>query len=105
MAAHLAEKIRKALNGLDAAIDTAALAVSASPERDEVLERRMESYREVVRRQRLLAYDLSCALRRADMREVSRLANLLQASSAMIKADLSQIAENLSGRRSERAAA
>ena len=95
MTTNVAEKITKALDVLDAAISAAAVAVSAAPARDEMLVKRMESYREVVRRQRVLALDLSRAKQSGDLREVSRLANLLQASSAMIKLDLSNIAESL----------
>lgn len=91
MSQALFAKITKALDNLDAAISGVAVARSVCTQRSEWLTLRMSAYREVVRRQRILAHDLSKAAERRDYREVSRIGNLIQASSIMIKTDLGQI--------------
>ncbi|MEY4702033.1 MAG: hypothetical protein RL326_2220 [Pseudomonadota bacterium] len=63
--------------------------------RDEALCHRMESYKEVVRRQRLLVGRLERASQEGDWKEVTRLNDLVRAASLMIKMDAVHILESL----------
>lgn len=84
-------EVTAALDKLDAAIMRAAASCASLIKLDERLDLRMQSYREVVARQRALAAELSNAYRRRDYREVSRISQLIQASSLMIKMDATYI--------------
>ena len=88
-------KITKALNSLDNAINTAALSVSPLACHDTELTQRMESYKEVVRRQRNLVDQLSQAVIESRWSEVMRTALLVQRASDMIRLDASRILEAL----------
>jgi hypothetical protein len=95
MSVVLEQKITKALDTLEESIRRATEAVAECCDTDERLTDRMNAYGEVVRRQRALAADLSKALARRDLREVSRLAHLLQGSSLMVKMDLEHILSSI----------
>lgn len=95
MASQVAANITRALDRLEAAIIDASESVGTSIERDPSLVSRIAAYREVVKRQKLLVDDLQKASARRDFNEVRRFANLIQASSMMVKMDLNHILEAL----------
>ncbi len=88
-------KINQALNALDVAIAGAAAAVKPLALKDRELSHRMESYREVVRRQRCLVADLERATDQRNWREAERLTDLVRRASLMIKMDAGHILESL----------
>lgn len=88
-------KINNALNALDKAIAGASAAVRPIALRDQELSHRMESYREVVRRQRILVSDLERATERRDWKETQRLTDLVRNASLMIRIDAIHILDSL----------
>lgn len=95
MNSEMACKINHALEALDKAIAGASMAVRHIALRDETLSHRMESYKEVVRRQRVLVTDLERASEQRNWKEVSRLTDLVRTASLMIKMDAGHILESL----------
>jgi len=95
MNAELTTKLTNALDTLDRAIASAAAAVRPIALRDQALSHRMESYREVVRRQRLLVGSLERATDKQDWKEAQRLTDLVRKASLMIKMDAGRILESL----------
>ena len=95
-----AVKVLAALDRLDAAITRTAASCASVMQGDERLDLRMQSYREVVVRQRALAAELSHAYRRRDFKEVARISQLIQTASLMLKLDANYILTALdSGRK------
>jgi hypothetical protein len=88
-------KIAKALNTLDSAIDSAAKAAGPLARRDPELIARMNSYKEVVRRQRILVRELEMATLVQDWKGVTRMSELVRRSSMMIKLDADYILRSL----------
>jgi len=95
MNAELTTRLTNALDTLDRAIASAAASVRPIALRDQALSHRMESYREVVRRQRILVENLERATDRQDWNEVRRLSDLVRKASLMIKMDAGHILESL----------
>lgn len=95
MAADSVGKIVKALNTLDSAIDKAAKAAGPLARKDPALVARMNSYKEVVRRQRILVRELEMATLLRDWSGVTRMAELVRRSSIMIKDDADYILRSL----------
>jgi hypothetical protein len=95
MNSEMARKINHALDALDKAIAGASTAVRHIALREEALSHRMESYKEVVRRQRILVERLERASQEGDWKEVTRLNDLVRTASLMIKMDASHILESL----------
>ena len=95
MSQQLATKLTQALNRLDGAIESAAASAACLVNEDPRIAARLESYREVVRRQRALVSDISTAAARRDWREVARLGSLLQKASILIKLDLDHIVSSI----------
>jgi hypothetical protein len=88
-------KIAKALNSLDSAIDGATKAAGPLARRDPELLARMNSYKEVVRRQRILVRELEMATLVRDWKGVARMSELVRRSSMMIKLDADYILRSL----------
>lgn len=95
MNAELSTKLNNALDALDRAITSASAAVRPLGLGDEALSHRMESYKEVVRRQRLLVANLDQATDEGDWNEARRLTDLVRKASLMIKMDAGHILESL----------
>jgi hypothetical protein len=95
MNSEMALKINHALDALDRAIAGASMAVRHIALRDQALSYRMESYKEVVRRQRVLVTHLERASEQRNWKEVSRLTDLVRTASLMIKMDAGHILESL----------
>jgi hypothetical protein len=95
MTAEMTRKINQALDALDRAIAGALAAVRPIALDDRALSHRMESYKEVVRRQRVLVAHVEQASKRRDWQEVTRLTDLVRTSSMMIKLDAGHILESL----------
>jgi hypothetical protein len=95
MAADSVGKIVKALNTLDSAIDKAAKAAGPLARKDPALVARMNSYKEVVRRQRILVRELEMATLLRDWKGVTRMSELVRRSSIMIKDDADYILRSL----------
>jgi hypothetical protein len=91
-------KMVTALNKLGSAIDAATASLNRLAPEDTQLVSRVDSYKEIVRRQRKLLYQLACAYQEEDWSEVNRLTNLVQQSSLMIKVDASFIVSALKSR-------
>lgn len=87
MSSDLITKIVSALNELEAAITSAKASVKDVDTKDSMLQVRIASYEEILRRQRSLVHDLSVALTKQDWNEVSRLGELVRGSSLLIKVD------------------
>jgi hypothetical protein len=88
-------KIVKALNTLDGAIDKATRAAGPLARRDPGLVARMNSYKEGVRRQRILVRELEMATLLRDWKGVTRMSELVRRSSMMIKDDADYILRSL----------
>lgn len=95
MTAETTLRMNQALNALDRAIAGALTAVRPIALGDEALSHRMESYKEVVRRQRILVAQVEQASERRDWKEVARLTDLVRTASIMIKMDAGHILESL----------
>lgn len=87
MSSELISKIVNALNELETAITSAKASVKAVDTDDSMLRARIESYEEILRRQRSLVHDLSVAMNKQDWNEVARLGELVRGSSLLIKVD------------------
>lgn len=87
MSSELISKIVNALNDLETAIASAKSSVKAVDTDDSMLQARIESYEEILRRQRSLVHDLSVAMNNQDWNEVTRLGELVRGSSLLIKVD------------------
>ncbi len=95
MTQDLAAKIGTALDKLEAALDAATGSAGISLDHDEKLHARVEAYREVVRRQRILARDIQKAVARHDLREVSRIGTVIKQASVLMKMDLQHILSSI----------
>jgi len=95
MAVELAKKISLAIEKLEAALDAATGSAGVSLAHDEHLTARVEAYREVARRQKLLAGDLQKAVARRDSREAMRIGKLIEKSSTLMKMDLEHIVSSI----------
>ncbi len=87
MSGQLISKIVNALDELEAAIASAKASVKGVDTDDSMLQARIESYEEILRRQRSLVHDLSVAMNNQDWTEVCRLGELVRGSSLLIKVD------------------
>ena len=87
MSSDLIAKIVNALNELESAIRSAKDSVKGVDTDDAMLMTRIESYEEILRRQRELVHELSVAMHNQDWPEVSRLGELVRGSSLLIKVD------------------
>jgi hypothetical protein len=76
-----------ALSKLEKAVEAAAESMRSAKVQDATMLNRIDSYKEIIRRQHSLLEDLQRASDRKDWREVSRLTNLVHGSSLMIKVD------------------
>lgn len=85
----------QALDKLERAIDIATMSLHNAHRADEGLLQRISSYKEILRRQRELVAEMSEASARYDWTEVSRLTNLVQGSSLLIKVDAGFILSTL----------
>lgn len=92
---NLTTKITAAIEKLEAALNSAMSSAGVSLLHDEQLSARIDSYREVARRQRLLAGDLEKAMARRDLPEVARLGKLIERSSVLMKMDLEHIVSSI----------
>ena len=88
-------KMVTALNKLELAIDAATSALHHSRRDDDGLLNRVSAYKEILRKQRELVGELGDASARNDWEEVSRLTNLVQGSSLLIKVDAGFILSKL----------
>ena len=88
-------KMLHALDKLERAIDAATSSVHNAHGADDGLLQRIASYKEILRRQRELVDQLGDASARYDWKEVSRLTNLVQGSSLLIKVDAGFILSTL----------
>lgn len=95
MAAEAITKMLTSLRRLDSAIGVVLSSLPAHRDRNGTLKARLASYKEIVRRQRLLIDDLIAASRRDDWQEVSRLSNLVHGSSLMIQVDVGFVMSEL----------
>jgi hypothetical protein len=103
MSEEMTRNINQALDTLDKAIAGALAAVRPIAVSDQSLSHRMESYKEVVRRQRVLLVSVEQASERRDWKEVARLTDLVRTASLMIQMDAGHILECLRGLREQRA--
>jgi hypothetical protein len=87
MASDVISKIVGALDELETALVTAKEAIKTVDTDDSMLRIRIESYEEILKRQRGLVHDLSLAMSRNDWSEVARLGELVRGSSLLIKVD------------------
>jgi hypothetical protein len=87
MSSDIISKIVNALNELEVAIKSAKQSVLAVDGDDSMLKSRIESYEEILRRQRGLVHDLSVAMTNQNWPEVARLGELVRGSSLLIKVD------------------
>lgn len=87
MSTDLISKIVNALDELEGALGAAKSSIAAVDSEDSMLKVRIESYEEILRRQRGLVHDLSVAMTTQNWGEVSRLGELVRGSSLMIKVD------------------
>ncbi len=87
MSTDLISKIVNALDELEGALATAKDSIKTLDTEDSMLKVRIESYQEILRRQRSLVHDLSVAMHTQNWSEVSRLGELVRGSSLMIKVD------------------
>jgi len=87
MSSNVVSKIVSALNELEQAIHSARSSVKDVDTDDAMLQARIDSYQEILRRQRELVHDLSVAMDKKDWTEVVRLGELVRGSSLLIKVD------------------
>lgn len=80
-------KMVVALNKLGTAIETASASLNRHAPHDEPLLARVASYKEILRRQKELLRELTCASHNENWPEVSRLTNLVHGASLLIKVD------------------
>ena len=85
----------QALDKLERAIDSATASLRNASRHDGGLLNRVSSYKEILRRQRELVDELHDASARSDWQEVSRLTNLVQGASLLIKVDAGFILSTL----------
>jgi hypothetical protein len=95
MAARSLSCIFEALSKLEGAVEAAAQSMRSADVRDPAVLNRISSYREIIRRQHVLLGELKRAAAREDWKEVSRLTNLVQGSSLMIKVDAGFLISNM----------
>jgi len=95
MAARSLSFIFEALSKLESAVESAAQSMRSANVRDPAVLNRISSYREIIRRQHLLLGELTRAADRKDWKEVSRITNLVQGSSLMIKVDAGFVISNM----------
>lgn len=95
MSSELARKISLAIEKLEAALNAATGSAGISLEHDEHLSARIDAYREVVRRQKILAGDLHRAVVRRDAPEATRIGQLIEKSSMLMKMDLEHIVSSI----------
>jgi hypothetical protein len=88
-------KMLQALDKLERAIDSATSSLRNADRHDDGLLNRISSYKEILRRQRELADQLGDASARSDWHEVSRLTNLIQGASLLVKVDAGFILSTL----------
>jgi chromosome segregation ATPase len=91
MSTELISKIVNALDELEGALATAKDSIKSIDTDDSMIKVRIESYQEILRRQRTLVHDLSVAMHTQNWGEVSRLGELVRGSSLMIKVDAGYI--------------
>jgi hypothetical protein len=87
--------IFEALSKLESAVEHAAQSLRLAKVRDPAVLDRISSYKEIIRRQHVLLGDLQRAAAREDWKEVSRITNLVQGSSLMIKVDAGFLISNM----------
>ena len=95
MAARSLSSIVEALSKLERAVENAAQSMRSAKVRDPAIFDRISSYKEIIRRQHLLLGELTRAAAREDWKEVSRITNLVQGSSLMIKVDAGFLISNM----------
>jgi len=95
MSSEAITKMLSSLRQLDRAIGTVMSSLPQRKDPNQMLRTRLHSYREIVRRQRLLVDELIAASRRNEAHEVARLSNLVHQSSLIIKVDIGFVMSEL----------
>lgn len=95
MSAQQISNITKAINRLDAAVESATSSLGTVLQGGQALTDRMLSYKEVVRRQRILLEMFSKATLYGEVQEAARLIRLVHDASIMIKLDAHHILSSL----------
>ena len=95
MSAEAITRMLSSLRRLDRAIGTVISSLPGRKDPNQMLTKRLSSYREIVRRQRILVDELIAATRRKEFQEVARLSNLVHQSSLMIKVDVGFVMSEL----------
>jgi len=99
MTAHPLSFMFEALSNLEKAVEAAARSMRAAKVQDRAVLNRISSYKEIIRRQHSLLADLKRASAREDWKEVSRITNLVQGASLMIKVDAGFLISNIRAQR------